>query len=136
MVSHGFGSQISEEKKKWSESYSKTTRGSDRKWQLSMLEFIIRQNWISEKKLKVYLYKLQMNQEKREACKVSWIWFAKYCQGEQWKYLDFLKRVVFSDECKLFLCGFVNKQNCLVRVWDAQMKLIKLQTTVLRWWPV
>ena len=70
------------------------------------------------RELKLYPYKLQMAQQLSEEDETKRINFARYCRAELRFDSEFLKRVVFTDECKFSLSGFVNKQNC--RIWGSE----------------
>ena len=56
-------------------------------------------------------YKLQIGLELSEGEKKNRLSFARNCHRELRNDYTYLKRIVFSDECKFSLSGSVNKQN-------------------------
>lgn len=70
------------------------------------------------RELKLFPYKLQLHQQISDEDKAKRIEFAQYCRNELGNESGYLKRIVFSDECKFSLSGQVNKQNC--RIWGSE----------------
>lgn len=69
-------------------------------------------------KLKLYPYRLQIGQQLSETDKNNRVTFAQLCKERLQENPNFLKRIVFSDECIFSLKGAVNKHNC--RIWGSQ----------------
>ena len=70
------------------------------------------------KELKMFPYKLQMTTALTESHKERRLRFARDCRRELRNNAGYLRRIVFSDECKFSLSGSVNKQNC--RIWGLE----------------
>ena len=70
---------------------------------------------IVREELKLYLYKLQMSTALTEHYKTSRFNFAQDCRTDLENDAWYIERIIFPDECKLFLPGKVNKQNCRIR---------------------
>lgn len=64
--------------------------------------------------MKLFAYKLLRVQQNKDKDKVKKISFAQYCRNELENNSKVMKRVVSSGECKVFLSGQVNKQNCQI----------------------
>ncbi len=66
------------------------------------------------RELKLYPHKLQVSTALTEQHGRSRLCFAIQYQKKQRYYSGYLKRIIFSDECKFSLSGKVVKQNCLI----------------------
>lgn len=73
---------------------------------------------ILRNELNRFPYKLQRTTTLTEDHKIRRKQFAQTCRRELRDDAEYLKRIVFSDECKFTLSGQVNKQNC--RIWGTE----------------
>lgn len=64
------------------------------------------------KKLYMFPYLLQIRQGRSEADKEYRVAFAQLCEENMEENLNFLERIVFSEECSFLWHGAVNKENC------------------------
>lgn len=61
-------------------------------------------------KLKLFLYKMEAHQRISDSEKFYGIYTLQYSLNALEVGSKFLKRIIFSDECKLLHSGIVNKQ--------------------------
>ena len=73
------------------------------------------------RELHVFPYKLQLGTQLNNQDRQMRIQFAQYCLSKLENDQDYLKKVIFSDECHFSLAGGVNKQNC--RIWGTERPL-------------
>lgn len=68
--------------------------------------------------LKLFPYHLQFGRQLSETDKEKQVAFAQLCKKRLQENQNFLKRIVFFDECSLSLHGTANKKNCTI--WGSQ----------------
>ena len=68
--------------------------------------------------LKIFPYKLQMTNALTERHTERRLKFSRDCSRKLRNNAGYLKRIVFSDECKFSLSGSVNNQNS--RIWGSE----------------
>ena len=73
---------------------------------------------IFRQELRVFPYKLQIGTQLSNDDKQARVQYAQYSLSKLAADPDFLKKVIYSDECSFSLSGRVNKQNC--RIWGTE----------------
>ncbi len=62
----------------------------------------------------IFPYKITRVQHLRDNDKVNRVRFAEWCKLKMSRDVNFLSRIVFSDECVFHVSGIANTQNTLI----------------------